>query len=148
MGRSEVLVLLRQVEFARRRLLRPYFSGLGLATAGQGKPRILACLLAGEGLTQRELAEACCLDATTLSRSLDRLEEAGLIARACHPDSRRAYLVRLTEAGREKARAVEAGYAAVDALLQTGFAPAELAALTAGLRRIRGNLEARGRLDL
>ena len=66
--------LLFQMELSRRRLIQPWFSALGL-TLGQGQPRILARLLQGDGLTQRELADACALDAATLSRTLDRLEE-------------------------------------------------------------------------
>ena len=48
--------LLFQMELSRRRLIQPWFSALGL-TLGQGQPRILARLLQGDGLTQRELGE-------------------------------------------------------------------------------------------
>ena len=89
MDKSEIRSLLFQLDRARRRLMQPYFTALGLPL-GQGQPRILTRLLEGDGLTQRVLAQACGLDAATLSRALDRLEEAGLIARESHPDSRRA----------------------------------------------------------
>ena len=132
--------MLFQLELSRRRLLQPWFSGLGL-TLGQGQPRILARLLQGDGLTQRELADACVLDAATLSRALDRMEETGLIRRVENPGSRRSYLVRLTDAGREKAAQVQQGFDRVDEVLCRGFSQAELDRLQEDLERLRANLD-------
>ncbi|WP_294547949.1 MarR family transcriptional regulator [uncultured Pseudoflavonifractor sp.] len=140
MEKHELRAVLFQLELDRRRLLQPWFSGLGL-TLGQGQPRILARLLQGDGLTQRELADACTLDAATLSRALDRLEETGLIRRVENPGSRRSYLVRLTDAGREKAVQVQRGFDKVDELLCQGFAGEELDRIQADLGRLKANLE-------
>ena len=140
MEKREIRRTLARLELARKQLLQPYFSGLGL-TLGQGQPRILSRLLAGDGLTQRELAWECSLDVTTLSRTLDRMEEAGFLVREAHPDSRRAYRIRLTEAGRDKAREVAAGFAAVDEVIWAGFTGEEMEALERQLRRICENLE-------
>lgn len=147
MDKSEIRSLLFQLDRARRRLMQPYFTALGLPL-GQGQPRILTRLLEGDGLTQRALAQACGLDAATLSRALDRLEEAGLIARESHPDSRRAYLVRLTEAGRDKAEAVRSGFKAVEDSLCRGFSDRELEDLGEDLRRLLTNLEGCEGLEL
>ena len=38
---------------------------------------------------------------TSVTNAVDRLEDAGLVARSTHPDDRRAYLVALTPSGRE-----------------------------------------------
>ena len=132
--------LLFQMELSRRRLIQPWFSALGL-TLGQGQPRILARLLQGDGLTQRELADACALDAATLSRTLDRLEEMGLIRREENPDSRRSYLVRLTAAGREKAAQVQEGFDRLEELLCQGFSQAELERRRRDLERVRANMD-------
>lgn len=147
MDKSEIRNLLFRLEYERRRLLKPYFTGLDLPL-GQGQPRILARLLEGDGLTQRELAEACDLDATTLSRALDRMEEAGLIARDSHPGRRRAYLVRLTEPGREKAEAVRRGFEAVEDLLCRGFSDWALEDLQQDLGRLLENLRDCEELEL
>jgi DNA-binding MarR family transcriptional regulator len=40
---------------------------------------------------------------TSVTNAVDRLEDAGLVTRATHPDDRRAYLVALTPSGRELA---------------------------------------------
>ena len=132
--------LLFQMELSRRRLIQPWFSALGL-TLGQGQPRILARLLQGDGLTQRELADECMLDAATLSRALDRLEEMGLIRREENPDSRRSYLVRLTAAGREKAAQVQEGFDRLEELICQGFSQAELERLRRDLERVRANMD-------
>lgn len=140
MEKDALRTILFQMELSRRRLLQPWFSSLGL-TLGQGQPRILARLLQGDGLTQRELADECMLDAATLSRALDRLEEMGLIRREEHPGSRRSYLVRLTDAGREKAAKVQEGFEQLEELLCQGFSPDELERLQRDLEHIRANLD-------
>ncbi|SCI93105.1 Multiple antibiotic resistance protein marR [uncultured Flavonifractor sp.] len=140
MKNDALRTILFQMDLSRRRLLQPWFSSLGL-TLGQGQPRILARLLQGDGLTQRELADECMLDAATLSRALDRLEEMGLIRREDHPGSRRSYLVRLTNAGREKAAKVQEGFEQLEELLCQGFSPDELERLQRDLEHIRDNLD-------
>ena len=140
MENDALRTILFQMDLSRRRLLQPWFSSLGL-TLGQGQPRILARLLQGDGLTQRELADECMLDAATLSRALDRLEEMGLIRREEHPGSRRSYLVRLTDAGREKAAKVQEGFEQLEELLCQGFSPDELERLRRDLEHIRANLD-------
>ena len=75
----DVWEALRRLDFVRRRALRPRLLALGL-TLGEGQPRILNRLLRrGVPMTQRELADACWLDTATLSRTLDRMEAAGLL---------------------------------------------------------------------
>ena len=140
MEKRELRSMLFQLELSRRRLLQPWFSGLGL-TLGQGQPRILSRLLQGDGLTQRELADACVLDAATLSRALDRMEETGLIRRVENPGSRRSYLIRLTDTGREKAAQVQQGFDRVDEVLCRGFSREELDRLQEDLERMRANLD-------
>ena len=139
MEKDALRTILFQMDLSRRRLLQPWFSSLGL-TLGQGQPRILARLLKGDGLTQRELADECMLDAATLSRALDRLEEMGLIRRVENPGSRRSYLVRLTDAGWEKAGQVQRGFDRVDELLCQGFSQEDLDRLQGDLERLRANL--------
>ncbi len=140
MEKREIRETLLQVERARKHLLQPYFSGLGF-TLGQGQPRILVLLSEQDGITQRELSDACLIDVTTLSRTLDRMIEAGFIVREPHPDSRRACLIRITELGKEKAEAVKQGFQIVDDLIWRGFAEKEMSALYDGLRKIKDNLD-------
>ena len=84
------------IEMLRRRLIRPYFIELGL-TVGQGQPRILKELREHGIMNQKELADACLMDVTTMSRTLDRMEKDGLLKRENNPASRRSWNVLLTD---------------------------------------------------
>ena len=53
------------------------------------------------GLTQRTLADLMASDANTITSTLSRMENAGLIARAPHETDRRAHRVRLLARGRK-----------------------------------------------
>ena len=73
--KREIRKMLRQVELHRRKLLRARFLELGL-TVGQGQPGVLQSLLEKGPQTQKELSDHCLLDVTTMSRTLDKMEEA------------------------------------------------------------------------
>lgn len=64
------------VEMLRRRFIRPYFIELGL-TVGQGQPHILKELREHGAMNQKELSDACLIEVTTMSRTIDRLEKDG-----------------------------------------------------------------------
>ena len=106
MEKNSIRKILHRLDLERRQLMRPKFLELGL-TVGEGQPRILDCLLDREELTQRELADLCMFDVTTMSRTLDKMEQAGLIQRNKNPVSRRSHLISLTEKGKEKGKQVD-----------------------------------------
>ena len=135
----ELRELLVEVDENRRRLMGAYFTGIGL-TVGQGQPRILNTLLDREGITQRELADACRFDVTTISRTLNHLEKAGFIRRESDPQSRRCYLIVLTEKGRETAEKVRLGYARMEEILPAGMEPEEKKTLKRELEKLLDNL--------
>jgi len=68
--------------------------------------RVLATLARGDGITAREVGDFTHLDKMQVSRALARLREQGLVSQARHPQDRRASLLRLTEAGRERYRQI------------------------------------------
>ena len=96
MKKEQIRNELFKIEVLRQRLMRPQFIALGL-TVGQGQPRILKELLFEGSMTQKKLADACLLDVTTMSRTLDRMEQAGLLVRESNPDCRRSWLIALTK---------------------------------------------------
>jgi DNA-binding MarR family transcriptional regulator len=81
------------------RLLRKRFEqkarDLGLTRA---QWQVLAHLARNEGIHQGALAELLEIEPITLTRILDRLEEAGLVERLLHHRDRRVRLLRLTAA--------------------------------------------------
>ena len=139
MEKNSIRKILHRLDLERRQLMRPKFLELGL-TVGEGQPRILDCLLDREELTQRELADLCMFDVTTMSRTLDKMEQAGLIQRNRNPVSRRSHLIRLTEKGKEKGKQVREEFAWLDRTLQKGLAREELETLYRILEKIEKNL--------
>ena len=124
--------LFQSQEMARKKYLRPQFLELGL-TVGQGQPRILANLQKYGPQTQRK-------DVTTMSRTLDRREAAGLLAREDNPSCRRSYLICLTPLGEEKARRVQEIFLRYEELLRDSLTEEECAALCGALQKITDRL--------
>lgn len=50
-------------------------------------------------LTQQELADSCHMDKTNILRTIDTLQEKGLVKREQKPEDRRAYIIKLTAKG-------------------------------------------------
>lgn len=68
---------------------------------------LLELLHHGEPMTVSELATKLAIDRTNVSRLCARMEEAGDLERAAHPDDGRARALRLTAKGRKVARSVD-----------------------------------------
>ena len=141
--RHEIRELMIRTDKARKRILQPEFSEIGL-TLGTGQPRILDCLLLEDGITQRELANRSNMDVTTLSRALDRMEEAGLLNRERDPGCRRSFLILLTPAGREKAEKVHGYFSRLDDRIWEGFTEEKMEGFYQKLLKIYKNLESSG----
>ena len=140
MEKKDIRKLLHRLDLERRQLMRPKFLGLGL-TVGEGQPRILDCLLEQGEMSQRELADACMFDVTTLSRTLDKMEKAGLVIRKVNPASRRAHLIALTPEGREKARKVQEYFDWLDQVLWGDIEEKEMESLYRTLEKIEENVK-------
>lgn len=68
-----------------------------------GQPKILECLRLHEGCSQKEIAEECILDKSTVTSLLKRMEKAGYIRKEPKPDDQRSISIFLTPLGKEKA---------------------------------------------
>ena len=108
---------------------------------GEGQPRILNCLLEQGEMSQRELADACLFDVTTLSRTLDKMEKAGLLIRKINPASRRAHLIVLTPEGKKKARQVQEQFEWLDQILWEDMEEKEMEDLYRSLEKIEQNVK-------
>ncbi len=138
MEKREIREAMGRMEAARKRILHPYFQKLGLTP---GQPRILNKLFERDHVSQRELADRCSMDVATLSRSLDKLEEAGYVSRQKHPDCRRSFLIVLTETGREKAAEVHENFSRMDGQIWKGIDEEEMERFLSCARKIIRNLE-------
>jgi DNA-binding MarR family transcriptional regulator len=126
------------------RLLRRRFDQHARAV-GVTRPQwqVLFALSRLEGINQGGLADHLEVEAITLCRMLDRLQEAELVERRADPADRRAWRLYLTDRARpllEKMR--EVGNRVVDEAL-AGVEEAERDSLADTLGRIRANLSNR-----
>ena len=140
MEKNDIRKILHRLDLERRQLMRPKFLEMGL-TVGEGQPRILNCLLEQGEMSQRELADACMFDVTTLSRTLDKMEKAGLLTRSVNPASRRAHLIALTPEGKEKAGQVQKQFAWLDQVLWGELEEEEMENLYKTLEKIEKNVK-------
>ena len=68
---------------------------------------ILKCLWNENAQTPRQIAASLCLDSSTITGILDRMENKGLVRRTPDPDDRRALRVVLTDLGSQLRQPVE-----------------------------------------
>jgi DNA-binding MarR family transcriptional regulator len=95
----------------------------------------------GSELRMSELAAQTTLTPSGLTRSVDRLQDQGLVMRRVCPEDRRGAFAVLTPAGRELMdRAIPEHVAHIDEILSSLFAPEEEATLARLLRRLRDHL--------
>ncbi|MDO4262171.1 MAG: MarR family transcriptional regulator [Eubacteriales bacterium] len=139
MENCEIRERLHRLDLARKKILRPKLSELGL-TVGEGQARTLQVLRERGAMSQRELSDLCMLDVTTMSRNLDKLERAGLLTRQPNPSCRRSFLICLTEEGQKRAKRVQEIFRELDDRLRGDLQEKELDVLCGLLERLEENL--------
>ena len=102
---------------------------------------ILTCLWEQDDVHVKDLAQQLCLDSSSLTGHLDRMERIALVVRQDDPDDRRAVRVLLTEKGRHLKDQLEPIGQELKATLQRGVPLERLQAFTAALRNISSRLE-------
>ncbi|MFG3292304.1 MarR family winged helix-turn-helix transcriptional regulator [Streptomyces sp. NPDC048179] len=90
-----------------------------------GQELILMRLFDRDGQTQAELQQAVGLDHSTVSRSIRRMEDAGLVARARAEHDRQAFIVSLTDGGEALRRPIAEVWATLDGLATDALRRAE-----------------------
>lgn len=123
------------------RLLRKRFEqrakSLGLT---RSQWQTLAYLNVNEGIHQGGLAEILEIEAITLVRILDKLEERGLIERRQHPSDRRIWLLFLREEARPLIKKMQKIGDATRAEALAGLSDEDRAFLLDALTRMKTNL--------
>jgi MarR family transcriptional regulator for hemolysin len=124
---------------AMRRAFDRRATSLGVTRA---QWKVLFRLTRFPGLRQVELAEMLDVEPITLSRIVDRLEEAGLVERAPDPADRRAWRLQVTEKAKPLVTKLQAlGTDLVDEAFE-GVAQSELERVRNVLAQVRENLTA------
>jgi MarR family transcriptional regulator for hemolysin len=130
----------RVIAFTAKGLDRAF--GAALAEAGGSLPTwlILLELKRRETPTQNQLAQAIGIEGPTLTRHLDGLEQAGLVARVRDPEDRRAFRVRLTEKGEELFGHLRQAAVAFDRRLRSGLSEKEVDRCREALAKMAANV--------
>lgn len=105
-----------------------------------GQEWILLRLREQNGMTQSELAEACAVEGPTMSKGLQRMERAKLVARRTDTIDARVSRVYLTDQGRNVCEAVDAIWSDLEECTLTGLAADERILLGRLLHQVRQNL--------
>lgn len=107
----------------------------------RGQPPLLHVLLEQPGLTQAEIAAHMQTAPATVTKSLQRLEKAGFVARRADAADQRVLRVYLTEAGEAVTGAMDTVLTELAEETLAGFEPEEIAQLHGLLTRLRANLD-------
>lgn len=92
-------------------------------------------------LSQQELSDRLFVDKSNLTGVAGRMEAAGLIRRDDDPGDKRAYRLRLTDAGRKALAEMEDPYAEEVAGIMRDFSVREARLLTSLMRRMQASLQ-------
>jgi DNA-binding MarR family transcriptional regulator len=112
-----------------RRISQIYDEALASHDLTIGQFGLLACLSRRKGLGIGALAEQLGADASTASRLVRPLANAGLITIHTDAQDKRGRLVWLTDAGHQRRAAAQAGWQAAQDHVLTQLGPGRLAAL-------------------
>jgi DNA-binding MarR family transcriptional regulator len=138
-----VFFWLTQVIGARDRELAQGLREFGLRVP---EWRALAALYARQretrGCTMSELADLATIDRTTLTRTIDRMEEAGWLTRLADAEDMRVTRLALTAAGRKMFDRIWPTVQRLNELAIAGLPRSDIQLLQKILGRMRANLEA------
>jgi MarR family transcriptional regulator, transcriptional regulator for hemolysin len=102
---------------------------------------LLRFLSERDGINQKELADLCASDSTTIGRMLDLLEKKGLIGRRSHLTDRRSRHVFLTPEGRQMQNRLKRPAAMIGKTIDNALKEESMEAFLASLERISNAFE-------
>ncbi len=135
---SHVFFWLTQVIGARDRRLNQALKGFGLRVP---EWRALAALHSRRDCTMSELAELASIDRTTLTRTVDRMQEAGWLARLSDGADMRVTRLSPTAAGERLFARVWPTVAQLNDAALAGLSAAAVDRLRATLAQMKSNLD-------
>jgi DNA-binding MarR family transcriptional regulator len=125
---------------AAMRVLREGLYGIDGDAVDPSQLDTLEVVVQRRSWSMRELATALHVDASTMTRTVDRMEAQGLVARRPHPDDRRVTLVRATSAGRERCADIQRGRARLMVRILEAFDVDEVRRLADLLERLNATV--------
>lgn len=138
--KKKLHVALIEASVAHRKRSRSLFQSQNLS---DGQPKVLAYLLAGEGMLQKDLATRCGVEPATMTQLLKKMMQDDLIVKnATHVSGgKRAFQIILTDHGREMAQKAIDIVDDVEEMGFAGFTQDEKETLVELLSRMAENLK-------
>ena len=134
-------LLLAQICRAHRNLVA---SSLDQISVHVGQDHVVHRLAIEEGITQSQLAQALCVDASTVTKTLLRLERGGVVERKADAADARMWRVHLTAHGRSLVKPVIDIWTRAEQRLVQNLSEAERALLRRLLMQVLANLSPGG----
>jgi DNA-binding MarR family transcriptional regulator len=103
---------------------------------------LLCRLFEKDGMTQSEIADQLSVQGATITNMLQRMEDTGLVIRRRDPDDNRLVRVYLTDAGRDKERAINEQFSNLEEAIFAGINHEDRAVLRRLLMQILANMSA------
>ena len=128
---------MRMQALFHRRLMK----NLEPAELSTGQPKVLAFLKSHEGLSQKEIAQACLLEPGSVTVLLKRMEQQGIVERRQREGDKKSRCIFLTERGRSLADMSVESFFRTEELAFSGFTEEEKGQLMAFCERIVNNLQ-------
>ena len=110
-----------------------------------GQELLLMQLFDRDGQTQAELLERVGLDHSTVSKSLCRMQDAGLLTREPAPHDRRVMVVHLTDAGRAMQEPITEMWRSLERISVRDLTPEQVETFTMWARVIERSVRNSGR---
>ena len=90
-----------------------------------GQPKVLDYLKDHDGVSQKEIAAGCLIEAGSLTSILNRMEEKNLIERKMLNGNRRTFHIFMTESGKKKQKLVEEAFEKIEKTALNGISEEE-----------------------
>jgi DNA-binding MarR family transcriptional regulator len=101
---------------------------------------VLFSLYKSEGISQEKLSKMLNVDKATVTRTVKKLLENGLIERRQDESDKRAYLLFVTDKGKALKPKIETAFEAWDSIVLDGFTDEEIKQLMSYMERISSNV--------
>ena len=90
-----------------------------------GQPKVLDYLKDHDGVSQKEIAAGCIIEAGSLTSILNRMEEKNLIERKMLNGNRRTFHIFMTESGKKNQKLVEEAFKKIEKTALNGISEEE-----------------------
>ena len=90
-----------------------------------GQPKVLEYLKDHDGVSQKEIAAGCLIEAGSLTSILNRMEEKDLIERKMLNGNRRTFHIFMTESGKKNQKLVEEAFKKIEKTALNGISEEE-----------------------